>query len=83
MGGLFRPRELDALVPQMPHVDAFEESLPRAEKNRRNGDMQLIDQARTQVLPDGVRPSVTKWNVVPPSILSGARAWWVRTKTGT
>ena len=27
-------------------------------------------------------PSVTKWNVVPPSISSGSRAWWVRTKTG-
>ena len=26
-------------------------------------------------------PSVTKWNVVPPSISSGSRAWWVSTKT--
>ena len=28
-------------------------------------------------------PSVTKWNVVPPSISIGGRAWWVSTKTGT
>ncbi len=28
-------------------------------------------------------PSVTKWNVVPPFIVSGARAWCVSTKTGT
>ena len=28
-------------------------------------------------------PSVTKWKVVPPSISSGSRSWWVRTKTGT
>ncbi len=28
-------------------------------------------------------PSVTKWKVVPPSIVMGARAWCVSTKTGT
>ncbi len=28
------------------------------------------------------KPSVTKWNVVPPSIGIGSRAWWVRTNTG-
>ena len=27
-------------------------------------------------------PSVTKWNVVPPSISNGSRAWCVNTKTG-
>jgi hypothetical protein len=27
-------------------------------------------------------PSVAKWNVVPRSIASGSRGWWVRTKTG-
>ena len=27
-------------------------------------------------------PSVTKWNVVPPLQVSGARRWWVSTKTG-
>jgi hypothetical protein len=27
-------------------------------------------------------PSVTKWNVVPPSMTSGSRGWWVSTKTG-
>ena len=27
-------------------------------------------------------PSVTKWNVVPPSISSGSRWWWVSTNTG-
>ena len=26
-------------------------------------------------------PSVTKWNVVPPSIGSDSRGWWVSTKT--
>ena len=28
------------------------------------------------------KPSVTKWNVVPPSISMGSRSWWVTTKTG-
>jgi DNA ligase D len=28
------------------------------------------------------KPSVTKWNVVPPSSSIGSRAWWVRTNTG-
>lgn len=28
-------------------------------------------------------PSVTKWNVVPPAMVSGLRACWVSTKTGT
>jgi hypothetical protein len=28
-------------------------------------------------------PPVTKWKVVPPSISSGARGWWVSTNTGT
>ena len=28
-------------------------------------------------------PWVTKWNVVPPCITTGSRAWCVSTKTGT
>ena len=28
------------------------------------------------------KPSVTKWNVVPPAISIGSCGWWVRTKTG-
>ena len=28
------------------------------------------------------KPSVTKWNVVPPAITIGSCGWWVRTKTG-
>ena len=27
-------------------------------------------------------PSVTKWNVVPPCMSSGSRAWWVTTNIG-
>ena len=30
----------------------------------------------------GSIPSVTKWNVVPPSISSGSRSWCVSTNTG-
>ena len=29
----------------------------------------------------GSMPAVTKWKVVPPSISSGSRSWWVRTNT--
>ena len=28
------------------------------------------------------KPSVTKWNVVPPLISIGSCGWWVRTNTG-
>ncbi|CEJ87927.1 hypothetical protein HYPGJ_31470 [Hyphomicrobium sp. GJ21] len=35
---------------------------------------------QTRTLPS--IPPVTKWNVVPPSITMGSRAWWVRIKVG-
>lgn len=55
MGGLPRPHELCAFVSRCSHVHAFEESLSSAQKNRRNREMQLVNEARTQVLLDGTR----------------------------
>ena len=39
-------------------------------------------EADVEVRDELLKPSVTKWNVVPPSISIGSRGWCVRTKTG-
>ena len=44
-------------------------------RHRAPGDRRACSKAAS-------KPSVTKWNVVPPSSSIGSRAWWVRTKTG-
>jgi hypothetical protein len=54
--------------------------------------MHLVDEPGREVLADrgdtsaeanvASIPSVTKWNVVPPSMAIGARGWLVSTNTG-
>jgi hypothetical protein len=48
------PHELHALVSQGYQVDPFEQSLSSAQQNRRDCDVQLIDQARTKILLYGI-----------------------------
>src|SRR5919106_5503276 len=55
MGGLLRRHELHAFVSQGWQVDALEESLSPSQQNRRDGHMQLINEALTKVLLNGVR----------------------------
>ncbi len=57
MGGLLRPHELHAFVSQGSQVNPFEQSLSSAEQNRRDCDVQLIDQARTKILLYGIGPT--------------------------
>ena len=67
MRGLLRRHELNALVSQRPQINPFEEPFSPAEQNRRDGKVQFINQALTQVLPDGVRPTAD------PHVLSRCR----------
>jgi hypothetical protein len=55
MGGFLRRNELNAFVSQSAHVNPLEQSLSPAQQDRRDSDVQLIDEARTKILPDGVR----------------------------
>lgn len=49
MGGFLRRNELNAFVSHSPQVNAFEQSLTPAQQDRRDGDVQLIDEARTKI----------------------------------
>lgn len=55
MGGLLRRHELNALVSQRAHVDPLEQSLSPSQQDRRDSDVQFIDEALTQILLDSVR----------------------------
>src|SRR3954451_5320816 len=61
MGGLLRRDELSALVSQSAHVDALEQSLSRAQQDRRDREVQLIDEARTEILLDSVGPAANAY----------------------
>ena len=97
MSGALAGNRRVALIPERAQVDAGEQMLAGAEQDRPEREVQLVDQAGAQVLPDrrdaaaeadvacrrplpcarssaAWMPSVTKWNVVPPFIASGARA---------
>ena len=50
MGGLLRSHELHAFVSQGSQVNPVEQSLSSAEQDRRDCDMQLIDQTSTKIL---------------------------------
>src|SRR5258706_6568578 len=52
MGGFLRRNELTAFVSQSAHVNPLEQSLSPAQQDRRDSDMQLIDEARTKILLD-------------------------------
>src|SRR5512135_903715 len=55
MGGFLRRIELNAFVSQSAHVNPLEQSLSPAQQDRRDSDVQLIDEARTKILLDSVR----------------------------
>src|SRR6202140_4627695 len=55
MGGFLRRNELNAFVSQSAHVNPLEQSLSPAQQDRRDSDVQLIDEAGTKILLDGVR----------------------------
>jgi putative endonuclease len=67
MRGLFRRRRFNAVVSQRPQVDAFEQSLSTPEQDRRDGNVQLIDQALTKVLLDRAGAATN------PHVLSASR----------
>ena len=55
MGGFLRRNELNTFVSQSAHVNPLEQSLSPAQQDRRDSDVQLIDEARAKVLLDSVR----------------------------
>src|SRR5436309_14752166 len=55
MGGFLRRNELNAFVSQSADVHPIEQSLSLAQQDRRDRDVQLIDEARTKILLDRVR----------------------------
>src|SRR5262245_35026156 len=57
VGSLIRRSELDAFVSRGPKVYPLEQPLALSQQHRRNGDVQLVNEARTQVLLDRIRPS--------------------------
>src|SRR5258707_13225188 len=55
MGGFLRRNELNAFVSQSADVNPLEQSLSPAQQDRRDSDVQIIDEARTKILLDSVR----------------------------
>jgi hypothetical protein len=66
MRGLLRRYEFNAFVSQGPQVNAFEQRFSPAEQNRRDRDVQFINEALTKILPDCVRATAD------PHVLSGS-----------
>jgi transposase InsO family protein len=54
MRGLVGRHELNAFVAQRPQVEPLQQRLSPAKQHRRDRDVQFVDKAFTQVLPDGV-----------------------------
>ena len=52
MGGFLGRNELNAFVSQSTGVNPLEQSLSPAQQDRRDSDVQLIDEARMKILPD-------------------------------
>ena len=70
LGGLV----LDDAEAERRKVDAGEHRLALSEHDRRQGEVQLIDQAGDLACSSAASiPSVTKMKVVPPSISIGSR----------
>ncbi len=61
MGGFLRRNELNAFVSQSAHVNPLEQSLSPAQQDRRDSDVQLIDEARTKILLDSVRSAANAY----------------------
>ena len=51
-------------------------------RRRRRRDVAAAGARRAPARAPTSIPSVTKWKVVPPSIGTGSRGWWVSTNTG-
>ena len=54
MGGFLRRNELNAFVSQSAHVNPLEQSFSPAQQDRRDSDVQFIDEAHTKILLDGM-----------------------------
>jgi hypothetical protein len=57
MGGLLRRDELRDFVARGAQVHPLKKSVPATEQHRHDGDVHLIDQARTKILPNGAGPA--------------------------
>src|ERR1700686_2187695 len=67
MRGLLRRYEFNAFVSQSPQVNPFEQRFPPAEQDRRDSNVQFINEALTKILLDCVRPVPTNGSEhVPP-----------------
>src|ERR1700726_3571265 len=66
MRGLLRRYEFNAFVSQSPQVNPFEQRLSPAEQDRRDSNVQFVNEALTEILPDCVRPTAD------PYVLSGS-----------
>ena len=69
MGGLLRPHKLHAFVSRRSEVNPLEQSLSSTEKDRRDCNVQLIEQARAKILLYGVGPT-TNSHVDPVGCLA-------------
>lgn len=61
MGGFLRRNELNAFVSQSACVNPLEQSLSPAQQDRRESDVQLIDEARTKILLDRARSAANAY----------------------
>ena len=57
MRGLLRRYEFNALVSQSPQVNPFEQRFSPAEQDRRDSNVQFIDEAFAKILLDCARPT--------------------------
>src|SRR5438132_8037029 len=57
MRGLLRRYEFNAFVSQSPQGNPFEQRFPPAEQDRRDSNVQFINEALTKILLDCVRPT--------------------------
>lgn len=53
--GLLRRDGLHAFVPERPQIDRIEQRFSSAKQDRRDSDVQFIDQALAKILPDRMR----------------------------
>src|SRR5580704_2563135 len=72
MRGLLRRYEFNAFVSQSPQVNPFEQRFPPAEQDRRDSNVQFINEALTKILLDCLPPSLS-------SLCPASPHEWVRT----
>lgn len=54
MGGFLRRNRLNTFVPQSARINPLEQTLSTAQQDRRDREVHLINETRTQILLDGV-----------------------------